>query len=364
MAEGSEQRDWSLGLSDDEDTDAEAIKIIGNEDELNDELSDVIKFVIKCQFGAKILDIKQQQIQQSLTLGLSSLALITNTIVNSKESIPKEVLSSVVKQAMDGANILGDHFQAISSRRRFEMKRHLNPEYGGICSQQFPSSEWLFGTDLAESLKSTKATSTLMRSTMNRGGRYHPYSQPRPTYQSQNQSRPSLNWGRPQQSQFRGRGEAEPAKIFTQTSGTPFFQPEQSIQSIPKVLNIDKDKCDKIITKCRSVSEISITSIQRVAELVGSLVAASPATRYGMLYTSQLEIEKSKALVASGGRYSGQIILSPAAKMDIQWWIGNIKPEYRSLTQFKPTRVIYSDSSPLGWGAVCNGQEARDLDLV
>ncbi|OXA42979.1 hypothetical protein Fcan01_22263 [Folsomia candida] len=281
MAGGSEQqRDWSLGLSDDEnDTDAEANKIIGNGDELNDELTDLLKDIENTtEFGpsllpnvssgfaktaarpltkeskatlaakikvpenckeflvpkvnseiwrllpsqAKILDINQQQIQQSLTLGLSSLAVITNTIVNSKESIPKEVLSLVVKQAMDGANILGDQFQAISSRRRFEMKRHLNPEYGGICSQQFPSSEWLFGTDLAESLKSTKATSTLMRSTMNRGGRYHPYSQPRPTYQSQNQPRPSLNWGRPQQAQFRGSGQNQP-RFSQRPQGHRFF---------------------------------------------------------------------------------------------------------------------------------------------
>lgn len=85
---------------------------------------------------AKILDIKQQQVQQSLTLGLSSLAIITNTVVNAKDAIPKEILSTVVKQPMDGANILGDQFQAISNRRRYEMKRHLNPEYGGICSQQ------------------------------------------------------------------------------------------------------------------------------------------------------------------------------------------------------------------------------------
>ncbi|OXA47011.1 hypothetical protein Fcan01_18333 [Folsomia candida] len=262
MAGGSEQQRESLGLSDDEnDTDAEANKILGNGDELNDELTDLLKDIenttdvgpnllpnVSSGFAktaarpltkeskatlsakikvpensqAKILDIKQQQIQQSLTLGLSSLALITNTIVNSKESIPKEVLSSVVKQAMDGANILGDQFQAMSSRRRFEMKRHLNPEYGGICSKQFPSSEWLFGTDLAESLKSTKATSTLMRSTMNRGGCYHPYSQPRPTYQSQNQSRPSLNWGRPQQSQFRRSGQNQP-RFSQRPQGHRFF---------------------------------------------------------------------------------------------------------------------------------------------
>jgi hypothetical protein len=156
---------------------------------------------------AKIQDIEQQQIQQTLSAGLSSLAYIANNVATNKDKIPKEVVSSIIKQSMDSANLLGDQFQSISTQRRYEMKKFLNPEVSGICSGNFPASEYLFGTDLAENLKSSKATASLMRNTMNRGMRYHPYNQPRQD-QGQGQSSSSLNYTRPfYNNQSRGSGQ-------------------------------------------------------------------------------------------------------------------------------------------------------------
>lgn len=155
---------------------------------------------------AKIQDIKQQQMQEVLSLSLASLTSIANTVATNKDKVPKEVVSSVIKQSLDNANILGDQFQAINSQRRWNMKRHLNPEYVGICSGQFSSSEWLFGSDLAESLKSSKATASLMRNTMPRNQRFQPYSRPRPQQQQTFSQSPSLNWRGPLYQQSRGSG--------------------------------------------------------------------------------------------------------------------------------------------------------------
>ncbi|OXA44814.1 Protein P [Folsomia candida] len=119
------------------------------------------------------------------------------------------------------------------------------------------------------------------------------------------------------------------------------------------------DKFHKIISKCRMVLDANVSLIRVVAELVGILVAASPATRYGMLYTRQLEIEKTAALIRSSGKYTGNIVISSVARMDIKWWTDNINSEFRPLCQPNPTKVIFSDSSPLGWGAVCGDKEAR-----
>lgn len=83
---------------------------------------------------AKVLDIKQQQIQEVISLGLSSLASIANTVAMNKGQM--DIVDSVVKQSLDGANLLGDLFQSISGRRRYDLKKFLNPEYSGICSAQ------------------------------------------------------------------------------------------------------------------------------------------------------------------------------------------------------------------------------------
>lgn len=85
---------------------------------------------------ARLLDVKNQQTQQTLGSGLSALAMITNQIIANKAKIPKEVSDSVVKLAVDSANILGNQMQHINTTRRLEMKKYLNPEYAGICTLQ------------------------------------------------------------------------------------------------------------------------------------------------------------------------------------------------------------------------------------
>lgn len=83
---------------------------------------------------ARLQDIKQQQVQQTLATGLSALAMICNEVISNKQTIPDKIVSSVIKVAMDAANVLGDQTQQLSVTRRLELKRHLNPEYGGICT--------------------------------------------------------------------------------------------------------------------------------------------------------------------------------------------------------------------------------------
>lgn len=85
---------------------------------------------------ARLLDVKQQQTQQALSTGLTALALITNQIIERKSEVPKDIVSSVVKIAIDAANCIGDQCEQLNSSRKLELKRYLNPEYSGICNIQ------------------------------------------------------------------------------------------------------------------------------------------------------------------------------------------------------------------------------------
>ncbi|OXA40057.1 hypothetical protein Fcan01_25143 [Folsomia candida] len=199
---------------------------------------------------AKVSDIKQQQNQLVLSQGLSTLTTISNVIASNKQKIPNEVVSSIVKHAMDCANIFGDQFQALSTRRRFEMK---SPEETGSDANR-------------------------------------------------------------------------------DNNGDP--------SSLTKTI---KDS----------------GNFKRAAELIGVLVAACFATRYGMIYTRQLEMEKTSALRIREGRYKGSIVLSSEAKQDIGWWINNISKEFNEMKEFCQDVVIFSDASLIGWGAESNGIEAR-----
>ncbi|OXA47008.1 hypothetical protein Fcan01_18336 [Folsomia candida] len=67
-------------------------------------------------------------------------------------------------------------------------------------------------------------------------------------------------------------------------------------------LILPEGKIQKVVAKCTNILTNNSSSLLSVAELIGVLVAASPATKYGMLYTRQLEIEKSQALGLSSNQ--------------------------------------------------------------
>lgn len=69
-------------------------------------------------------------------MGLSNLSVIASTVMSNKEKLPKELMTSILQNAINGANVLGDQFQSISKERRWDIKKFLNPEYSGICSAQ------------------------------------------------------------------------------------------------------------------------------------------------------------------------------------------------------------------------------------
>ncbi|OXA46375.1 hypothetical protein Fcan01_18899 [Folsomia candida] len=68
-------------------------------------------------------------------------------------------------------------------------------------------------------------------------------------------------------------------------------------------LLLPSDKVDRLIGKCKAILKSDNNTIQKVSELEGTLVSACPATRYGLLYTRDLEIEKTQALQKSFGDY-------------------------------------------------------------
>jgi hypothetical protein len=85
---------------------------------------------------ARLTDVKHQQNQQVLSYGLITLARIADGLATRKSELPKDLTSTLMKQAIEGANLIGDQFQSINTSRRMEVKRYINPEYANICSAQ------------------------------------------------------------------------------------------------------------------------------------------------------------------------------------------------------------------------------------
>lgn len=123
------------------------------------------------------------------------------------------------------------------------------------------------------------------------------------------------------------------------------------INSSTMTLSLPEEKCNRVISKCDKTVNSSQITIRELAELIGTLIAAAPATKYGMLYTKQLEQEKTLALDECCNNWSGKVSLSVEAKSDLSWWILNAGKFYNNLHKPKPQCIITTDASPTGWGA-------------
>jgi hypothetical protein len=131
------------------------------------------------------------------------------------------------------------------------------------------------------------------------------------------------------------------------------------IDSGNMLLLLPVQKQNTVIRVCEELFRKSSITIQRLSEVIGTLVAASPATRYGMLYTRQLEHEKGLALLNSGGSYSSKMIISEEGRKDLTWWISNVKSEFQHLHSRSHDVMLTSDASLKGWGAERDGNTAN-----
>lgn len=157
---------------------------------------------------AKMGDLNWQGIQQDASNALASLALSCNEISKlvSQKLIPANAATRLLQINMDAANMIGNGFQKINTKRKTDIKPHIHADYAGICSSSTPVTQYLFGDDLKESLKNSKTEAIVMRQTVSyRGFRPRPYDthRQRPSFGPSrstgnlNSQRPS--WRPPQQ---------------------------------------------------------------------------------------------------------------------------------------------------------------------
>ncbi len=145
---------------------------------------------------------------------------------------------------------------------------------------------------------------------------------------------------------------------FTIHPDKSVFIPTQEIEFLGFIINsesmtvtLPSNKKDEIQSLCQELISAHQPSIRQVAAVIGKLVAALPAVKYGALYYRELEKEKIRALKQNHGHFDRKITLSNRAISDLQWWCDNIHQAYQSIDKGKTVMVIDTDASGLGWGA-------------
>lgn len=100
-------------------------------------------------------------------------------------------------------------------------------------------------------------------------------------------------------------------------------------------------------------------SIKRFACLVGVLVSACPAIKYGWLHTKLFEKVKLRALRRSNFKFSKEMVIPPLIFKDLDWWLENVNNSFNNIRFDKYDLEIFSDASPNGWGVFCNNNKSH-----
>lgn len=155
---------------------------------------------------AKQRDFQLQHLQSNISMATVAIGKAVEEIMSEDPG-----QDSVLSYLMEGANILGCASRDMSIRRRHEIKQSINADFSGICGNSTPITEYLFGDNVTESLKTAKATANVMRAL--KPGDAKKFTYTRGSTNRLNFRRPSYRGrGRPM---FRGRQPmSQPSNYF------------------------------------------------------------------------------------------------------------------------------------------------------
>lgn len=122
-------------------------------------------------------------------------------------------------------------------------------------------------------------------------------------------------------------------------------------------LELTLEKREKLLTLVNKMLKKDTCSIQELAILIGSLVAACPAVEYGFLYTKLLEKAKCKALLNNGNDYNAIMRVPNYILEDLNWWKVHLQHAVNPIKTNHFEMELFSDASGSGWGAT-NGKNS------
>lgn len=143
------------------------------------------------------------------------------------------------------------------------------------------------------------------------------------------------------------------------------LEPQQSCKylgfifnSMDMTLSLPTEKRERIAGLVTKFLKLPNCTIRELSQLIGTLIAACPAAKYGWLYTRILERQKWLALQRDMS-YNSKIKLPKVILNDLIWWKSQIGLCSHSMLSIDYTLEIFSDASRTGWGAFSNNVRAH-----
>ncbi|MES9881024.1 MAG: reverse transcriptase domain-containing protein [Sedimenticola sp.] len=102
--------------------------------------------------------------------------------------------------------------------------------------------------------------------------------------------------------------------------------------------------------KCVQILRTKRITIREFSALIGKMVAAEPGVAYATLHFKPLEKVKDYYLRLKRGNFDAFMSIPQSSRETIQWWVDNLDNSVKPISPGKPSIVLYSDASTIGWG--------------
>ena len=122
------------------------------------------------------------------------------------------------------------------------------------------------------------------------------------------------------------------------------------LNTMEMTVRLTPEKVQELKRLVKQANDFKEISLEKLAQLVGKLVASFPGVTYGKLFYRQLDIEKNNGLKIHKGNYKKTITLSQKSKEDLHWWMLNLDSECVYVKEKIPDLEVTCDASNSGWG--------------
>jgi len=121
------------------------------------------------------------------------------------------------------------------------------------------------------------------------------------------------------------------------------------IDSLAMKIFLPENKQSNIKTLANELLNAEYVSIERLAQVIGTIVAYLPAFPFGKLHYRGLEKDKIQGL--ENGSYKSKIKLSNYARDDLNWWLANANKSGFPIQRATYSVELFTDASQRGYGA-------------
>ena len=126
------------------------------------------------------------------------------------------------------------------------------------------------------------------------------------------------------------------------------------INSCSMTIYLPSQKIKSIKQRCSSLLRDQVTTVRKLSQVIGMLVATKLAVLPAPLHYRALQQLKIEGLHRHHS-YESIVTLNYQSTRDLQWWVTHLKAHNgRPIVQPPPSLIIESDASNTGWGAHCN----------